>query len=91
MSKKPKGQRATVVVHTDLCKGCGLCVEACPQHLLELTHEKVNRLGYFPVRFLADACSGCGVCFFACPEPGGLTICRLLPEPAKGGAPCPAS
>ncbi len=71
-------KRGTVVVHPDLCKGCGLCVEACPQHLLEISQARINRLGYFPVRFIADTCSGCGVCFYACPEPDGLTICRLI-------------
>ena len=70
--------RATVIVHSDLCKGCGLCVDACPQQLLELSRNRVNRLGYFPVRFVADGCPGCGVCFYACPEPDGLTICRLI-------------
>lgn len=73
-----KGMRATVVVHQDLCKGCGLCVQACPQQLLEIQRDRVNRLGYFPVRFVAEGCSGCGVCFYACPEPDGLTICRLM-------------
>jgi ferredoxin len=73
-----KPPRATVVVHEDLCKGCALCVQACPQHLLEICHDHVNRLGYYPVRFLAGGCSGCGVCFYACPEPDGLTICRIL-------------
>ena len=71
-------KRGVVIVHADRCKGCGLCAEACPQHLLEINRERVNRLGYFPVRFTAASCSGCGVCFYACPEPDGLTICRLL-------------
>jgi 2-oxoglutarate ferredoxin oxidoreductase subunit delta len=78
MPKATPKKKATVVVHTDLCKGCGLCVHACPQHLLEISHEGVNRLGYFPVKFTAEGCSGCGVCFYACPEPGGITICKHL-------------
>jgi NAD-dependent dihydropyrimidine dehydrogenase PreA subunit len=77
-AERQRPGRAQVIVHGDLCKGCALCVAACPQHLLEISRQRVNRLGYFPVRFLADACSGCGVCFHACPEPGGLTICRLI-------------
>ena len=69
-------KRATVIVHPDLCKGCGLCIDACPQHLLEITRARVNRLGYFPVRFVGETCSGCGVCFYACPEPGALRVLR---------------
>ena len=67
-------RRGLVRIHQDLCKGCGLCVHACPQDLLEISHAAVNRLGYFPARFLTESCSACGLCFYACPEPGGLTI-----------------
>lgn len=80
--------RAKVIVHRDLCKGCGLCVQACPQHLLEIQQGEINRLGYYPVRFAAESCSGCGVCFHACPEPDGLTIVRALPDKLGRGGPC---
>jgi Pyruvate/2-oxoacid:ferredoxin oxidoreductase delta subunit len=68
---KRQGQ---VVVEPDKCKGCLLCVVACPTHSLRVTTE-LNRLGYHPVEFLpATGCTGCGVCFYACPEPAAVAV-----------------
>lgn len=57
-------------IHEDRCKGCGLCVAACPQGVIALAEEQVNARGYRPARFLdADgACTGCAVCAVACPD-----------------------
>jgi NAD-dependent dihydropyrimidine dehydrogenase PreA subunit len=68
-----------VVVHEDQCKGCALCVEACPVHGLQIAASRLNRIGYHPVEFLDCGCTGCGVCFYACPEPGALRVLRLRP------------
>ena len=34
--------RGAIVIDTNRCKGCALCVEACPFDLLEITPKKVN-------------------------------------------------
>lgn len=66
-----------VAVEPDRCKGCGLCVDACPTHSLQLS-AGLNRLGYHPVEFGENTgCTGCGVCFFSCPEPAALTVLEL--------------
>lgn len=63
-----------VVVDSDRCKGCRLCVVACPTHSLAIT-TNLNRLGYHPAEFLpGTGCTGCGVCFYACPEPAALAV-----------------
>lgn len=69
-----------VVIATDLCKGCRLCVESCPNDCLEMS-GRINRLGYEAARFSAAAldagrCTACGICFYACPEPGAVTVFR---------------
>ena len=38
--------RGTVVVNTERCKGCNLCVVACPANVLELHPREVNNKGY---------------------------------------------
>jgi 2-oxoglutarate ferredoxin oxidoreductase subunit delta len=56
-------------IATDRCKGCELCVTACPQHVLALEHEVVNRLGYHPVSLLdAAGCTSCAICARVCPD-----------------------
>jgi 2-oxoglutarate ferredoxin oxidoreductase subunit delta len=64
----------TVAILQDRCKGCSLCIQACPTHSLRIT-TLLNRLGYHPVEFLpGTGCTGCGVCFYACPEPAAITV-----------------
>ncbi len=63
-----------VVVATERCKGCGLCVAACQPHVLELDVGVVNAMGHHPVR-LTDAteCTSCAKCARVCPD-AALTI-----------------
>ncbi len=76
ISTKPKRSRGTVIVREDECKGCELCVHVCPTHDLQITHTRLNRLGYHPVEFQDQGCTACGVCFYTCPEPGALRVVR---------------
>lgn len=53
----------------DRCKGCELCVHACPKHCLALDLELVNVLGYHPVRVTdVAACTSCAFCARVCPD-----------------------
>jgi NAD-dependent dihydropyrimidine dehydrogenase PreA subunit len=68
--------RGRLDLNAEECKGCGLCVEACPPKVLGLA-SFLNRYGYHPVTYAGVGCTGCGICFFVCPEPGGITVWRL--------------
>lgn len=78
-----KPDRGRVEVHEEECKGCGLCVVACPVCGMLLS-ERLNSRGYHPGAYQGYGCTGCGVCFYACPEPGAITVYKL--EQAAGAA-----
>jgi len=76
----PAGGR--VAVDVEECKGCGLCVEACPPKCLELLPE-LSAYGVHPAHYTGHDCTGCGICFYCCPEPGAITVYRRLTPPRK--------
>lgn len=83
-AKKQKAKpRGTIEIRVDECKGCGFCIEVCPQRVLVLA-QGFNRMGYHPSEYLGDGCTGCGICFYACPEPGAILV-RKLAAVTQGG------
>ena len=60
--------KGTVVVDAERCKGCELCVVACPMKVLALSGE-VNSKGYRFSRMVSpEACTGCASCASVCPD-----------------------
>ena len=52
-----------------LCKGCGLCVAACPKHLLSLDTSRLNQKGFHPAHIeVQDACIAGAICASVCPD-----------------------
>jgi NAD-dependent dihydropyrimidine dehydrogenase PreA subunit len=68
-----KRDRGLIKIDEQECKGCGLCIEACPPHVIDMG-EKLNRYGYRTAIYAGAGCTGCGVCFMVCPEPGAITV-----------------
>jgi 2-oxoglutarate ferredoxin oxidoreductase subunit delta len=60
---------AKVTFKDELCKGCKLCVIACPKKIVALSADKVNAKG-FQVAYVTDmnACIGCAFCAIMCPD-----------------------
>ncbi|MGA7525231.1 MAG: 4Fe-4S dicluster domain-containing protein [Acidobacteriaceae bacterium] len=86
MTNLGKRDRGLLRIDTDECKGCGLCIEACPPKVIELS-ERLNPYGYRTARYLGAGCTGCGMCFLVCPEPGAVTVLRLAAStPAASAA-----
>ena len=75
-SNAGKRDRGLLRVDINECKGCGLCIEACPPKAIHLSDE-LNHYGYRTATYNGSGCTGCGICFFACPEPGAITVLRL--------------
>lgn len=61
--------QGAIVVNTDRCKGCALCVQACPNDVITLAEKKVNVHGYPYVEpILTRECTGCCSCAIVCPD-----------------------
>jgi 2-oxoglutarate ferredoxin oxidoreductase subunit delta len=59
--------RGTVKIDVEACKGCDLCIDACPPRVLAMTTDRVNRRGYrYPE--LEAGCTGCRACAQVCPD-----------------------
>jgi 2-oxoglutarate ferredoxin oxidoreductase subunit delta len=55
-----------VVIDGERCKGCYLCVNACPKGVLEISKES-NETGYFPASVKnIENCVGCTACGIMC-------------------------
>ena len=68
--------KGVIVVNTDRCKGCSLCVVACPKNVIALSAKAVNVHGYrYAEAVLPDECIGCASCGIVCPD-GCITVYR---------------
>ena len=58
-----------VTINEEQCKGCGLCVRACPKQIVALSMTKLNKKGYYPAEITdEEACIGCASCARTCPD-----------------------
>ena len=69
--------RGRVEIEADLCKGCLLCLEACPPGVL-LASKDLNKMGYRPAEYTGKKCTACGICFYICPEPGAIRVYKRI-------------
>jgi 2-oxoglutarate ferredoxin oxidoreductase subunit delta len=56
-----------IEVNIEQCKGCELCIVACPQDALALSPE-INKQGYHYAVLIEDVCTGCTNCALVCPD-----------------------
>jgi len=50
-----------IVINSEFCKGCELCVDFCPTDVLEMKGSVV-------VVKALDKCTGCQICDLRCPD-----------------------
>ncbi|HZK08439.1 MAG TPA: 4Fe-4S binding protein [Bacteroidales bacterium] len=68
--------QGAIVVDTERCKGCEVCIAACPTNVIELASE-VNSKGYhYAYMAQPEACTGCTNCAVVCPD-GVITVYRV--------------
>ena len=60
---------AKLTIREERCKGCGLCVNACPKKILVLAQDKINAKGHHPAEITdQEKCIACAFCATMCPD-----------------------
>ncbi len=60
-------RKGDVVIDIEKCKGCEVCLSACPNDVLALSNE-VNSKGYHYAVKVNSECIGCANCAIVCPD-----------------------
>lgn len=61
MTEIKEKKKHDIVIITENCKGCGICIEFCPTHTLGLKKGKVMVVN-------PENCTGCQLCDLRCPD-----------------------
>ncbi|MDD6799182.1 MAG: 4Fe-4S binding protein [Firmicutes bacterium] len=65
------------VFNAERCKGCGLCVDACPKKIIALEQDTMNSKGYHPAHVTEpEKCIACSMCAMMCPD----TVITVIKE-----------
>jgi len=71
--------RGAIVVDVERCKGCELCLYACPTDVIRLARD-VNGKGYhYAYMENPEACTGCTNCATVCPDTV-ISVYRIKPS-----------
>ena len=69
--------KGAIIVNAERCKGCNLCVVACPSKVLALQPQKVNNKGYhYAFMQNPDDCIGCASWGIVCPD-GCISVYKV--------------
>ncbi len=72
--------KGRIEINQATCKGCSLCVVACPQDVIQMSTDQPNARGYYPAQLVDPEgnCTGCALCAVACPDVC-ITVYRQVP------------
>lgn len=71
--------KGAIVVDIEKCKGCEVCIDACPTSVISMAKE-VNGKGYhYAYMENEDTCIGCANCAIVCPD-GVISVYKIKIE-----------
>jgi 2-oxoglutarate ferredoxin oxidoreductase subunit delta len=67
--KPPTPQKKyEIIINSEQCDGCQICIEFCPKNLLQLSENKCNsRMLHYVEIINSEDCLGCKQCERLCP------------------------
>jgi 2-oxoglutarate ferredoxin oxidoreductase subunit delta len=57
-----------LTVFHGLCKGCGMCIEKCPQGAISFSKTDLGVYSTPSVEIDMNKCNACGICQIVCPD-----------------------
>jgi 2-oxoglutarate ferredoxin oxidoreductase subunit delta len=83
LNKEPQSMPAKgwIEVNDQYCKGCELCITACPPQVMALDKERLTPKGYHPAQVFKEGCTGCAICAIVCPD-AAITVYREVTKSA---------
>ena len=74
-------KKGKIVIDADRCKGCLICIDACPKKEIKLGKEH-NKFGYNLVEFRnCGECNACTLCAIVCPD-AAIEVVEIIEENA---------
>jgi len=81
MKRADKADKKVIII-PERCKGCGFCIEFCPQHIIHKSAE-MNSKGYHTIYISDDSkCTRCDMCGMVCPD-FAIGVVTLAKEATK--------
>jgi 2-oxoglutarate ferredoxin oxidoreductase subunit delta len=74
-----KKARGAIRIDAERCKGCGLCVAACPKGDIRLAAGTDRRGIHVAQPRGGERCTACGACYVVCPDVA-ITVCKESPS-----------
>jgi 2-oxoglutarate ferredoxin oxidoreductase subunit delta len=57
-----------IIIDSEQCDGCKLCLSYCPKELIEISEDKFNsRMLHYAIVVKSEQCAGCRQCERVCP------------------------
>lgn len=66
--KEFKEKNKKVILFRGLCKGCGLCIEKCPQKAIKFSKKDLGVYSTPTIEIDMTKCNLCGICETTCPD-----------------------
>ena len=63
-----KHRTAKIIIDCNVCKGCHLCIDQCPCHVLEVSTNRSVKGYLMPMAARTDDCIACMLCEMICPD-----------------------